>query len=88
MRSKPVVVSLRGSLIILTLATSGCAIFERGNVSSSGSCDLIPLVTYSEEFSAEFLRLWEQVPEGNALDVYLRDSMDLKDAVRDCRGKP
>jgi hypothetical protein len=84
MRSKPVAVSLRGSLIILTLAMSGCVTSKP----VSGSCELIPLVTYSEEFSAEFLRLWEQVPEGNALDVYLRDSMDLKDAVRDCQGKP
>lgn len=82
MRSKQASASWKVSLIILTAGLTACATSSP----VAGSCSLVPLVTYSAEFSAEFLRLWEQVPEGNALDVYIKDSMDLKDAVRDCRG--
>jgi hypothetical protein len=54
---------------------------------SFNGCDLIPLKMYSQDFTNKFADQWKAVREGSELDTYIKDSMDLKDAVRACAKK-
>lgn len=54
---------------------------------SFNGCDLIKLKAYSDQFTKNFVDQWNKIPEGSELDVYIKDSMDLKDSVIACRGK-
>lgn len=67
---------LLASLILLT----DCA-------SRVGSCRLLAVRDYDPEFTARFVEEFEKVPEGSPLSIFTIDAVDLRDAVRACKGE-
>ena len=52
----------------------------------SGSCSLIQIREYNEEFTAKFRLELNNVADGSAVGQFIVDSVALRDAVRACRG--
>ena len=68
--------------MIATVALSACA----SSVRIAGSCETLPLREYQHDFVVAFSDQWALLPVGSELDTFLIDSMDLRDAVRACKG--
>jgi len=66
-------------LPIATLLLSGCA-------TVGGSCDLLPLKTYSQHYRNRLADEVAAAPAGAAWPAAVVDYVALRDAVRACRG--
>jgi hypothetical protein len=66
-------------LPIATLLLSGCA-------TAGGSCDLLPLKTYSQTYRNRLADEVAAAPAGAAWPTAVSDYIALRDAVRACRG--
>jgi hypothetical protein len=68
-----------GLLWTLPICCSACA-------TASGSCSLVPLREYSDEFTARFVEQAAMLPPMSPVAVFVVDGVALRDNVKACKG--